>query len=120
MTRYELVVLLHPDLEIDLDNPIKKIEKLLSDNGGANARRDNWGKRKLAYAINRQDFALYVYWEADLPAEAVAKIDRALGLMDEVLRHLITKHVEVPEPKEHDVQAAADKEAAKEKEEEKE
>lgn len=118
MTRYELVVLLHPDLEIDLDNPIKKIEKLLSDNDGVIAKRDNWGKRKLAYAINRQDFALYVYWEVDLPAEAVAKIDRALGLMDEVLRHLITKHVEVPEPKERDPQAAR-KETVKEEEEEK-
>lgn len=95
MTDYELVLLLHPDLEIDLDKPLKKVEKILTDNGGKINKQDNWGKRKLAYTIKKQDFAVYVYYEVSLPAEAVAKIDGLLNITDEVLRHLITKHVDV-------------------------
>ena len=96
MISYELVALLHPDLEIDLDKPIKKIEQLIASADGKVTKTDNWGKRKLAYPIRRQDFAIYYYWEIDLPPEGIAKIDRALNITDEVLRHLITKHIEIP------------------------
>ena len=96
MIRYELVALLHPDLEINLDSPLRKIEKFIQDADGKVVKQDNWGKRKLAYPIRRQDFAVYIYWEADLPADNVAKLDRSLNITDEVLRHLITKHVEAP------------------------
>lgn len=97
MTRYELVVLLHPDLEIDLDTPIKKIESHVVEAGGSVAKKDNWGKRKLAYPIKKQEFAIYVYWEIDLPADGLSKLDRALNITDEVLRHLVTKYIEIPE-----------------------
>jgi small subunit ribosomal protein S6 len=100
MTTYELVVLLHPDLEIDLDTPLKKIEKLIDGAGGKIVKHDNWGKRKLAYPIRRQEFALYGYWEVDLPADGIARIDRGLNMTEEVLRHLLTRHIEPPEPKE--------------------
>lgn len=96
MQTYELVVLFHPDLEIDLDTPVKKVEKLMTDAGGKILKTDNWGKRKLAYPIRKQDFGVYVYWEVDLDGDSVAKIDRGLNMADEVLRHLITKHVEAP------------------------
>ena len=55
---YELTVLLHPDLEIDLEKPLAKVEKIITDNGGKIAATDNWGKKRLAYAIKKQDFAV--------------------------------------------------------------
>lgn len=96
MISYELVALLHPDLEIDLEKPIKKIEQIITDTGGKIVKADNWGKRKLAYPIRRQEFAIYHYWEAELPTDGIAKVDKALNITDEVLRHLITKHIEIP------------------------
>ena len=96
MISYELVALLHPDLEIDLEKPIKKIEQIITGAGGKIVKLDNWGKRKLAYPIRTQEFAIYHYWEAELPSDAIVKIDKALNISDEVLRHLITKHVEIP------------------------
>ena len=56
MELYELVVLLHPDLEIDIDKPLKKLEKIISDQDGKIAKMDNWGKRKLAYPIQKGDY----------------------------------------------------------------
>ena len=87
---YELVVLLHPDLEIDLEKPLAKVRQILTDNGAEIVKEDNWGKRKLAYRINREDFAVYVYMEAKLPAAGVKKIQSTLNITDEVLRYLLT------------------------------
>lgn len=87
---YELVVLLHPDLEIDLEKPLAKLRKLIADNQGEIVKEDNWGKRKLAYGINGEDFAVYVFFEVQLPAETVKKLQSTLNITDEVLRYLLT------------------------------
>ena len=62
MKQYELVVLLHPDLEIDVDTPISKIEKLSDGVDGKGTNRDNWGKKRLAYAVKKNQFGIYVYF----------------------------------------------------------
>jgi small subunit ribosomal protein S6 len=90
--KYELVVLFDPQLEIDLSKPSAKVEKIIKDNGGKILKTDNWGKKKLAYQINKHDFAVYVFYALELPPESVQKIDTTLNITDEVLRHLIAKH----------------------------
>lgn len=90
MKPYELVVLLHPDLEIDLDKPLKKVESLLKQFDGKILKTDVWGKRKLAYKVGREEFAVYVYYEVELPAESIGKLEKALNITDEVLRYLLT------------------------------
>lgn len=87
---YELVVLLHPDLEIDLEKPLTKLRKIIADNKGDIVKEENWGKRKLAYSINNEDFAVYTYMEVSLPAETVKKLQSTLNIQDEVLRYLLT------------------------------
>lgn len=95
MRQYELVVLLHPDLEIDADTPIAKIEKLVEQAKGKIVKRDNWGKKRLAYRVNKLDFAVYVYFEISIEPAGVAQLDNTLRLSEEILRHLIVAH-EVP------------------------
>lgn len=92
MKTYELVVLLHPDLEIDVDTPIAKIEKLIESLNGKITRRDNWGKKRLAYRIKKLDFAIYVYFEVQLPGEQVRQLESTLLITEESLRHLIVSH----------------------------
>ncbi len=91
MNQYEIAVLFDPGLEIDLDKSTAKIEKIFKDNGGKVTKIDNWGKRKLAYPIKKQDHAVYVFYTLELPAESVQKIETALNITDEVIRFLITK-----------------------------
>lgn len=91
MKEYELTVLVHPDLEADLDKALDKVRALVTDNGGEIIKEDNWGKKKLAYSIRREDFAVYVYFEVKLPAEAPLKISNVLNITDEVLRYLLVK-----------------------------
>ncbi len=89
MREYELTVVLHPDLEADLDPVLKKLRDIITANGGEITKEDNWGKKRLAYRIGTEDFGVYVYFEASLPAEAVAKVNAALNITDEALRFLL-------------------------------
>ena len=91
MNSYEVAVLYHPDLEIDLGKAEDRIKKIISDNGGKIAKADNWGKRKLAYPIKKQDFAVYVFYTVEMPAENVNKVEQTFNITDEVIRFLITK-----------------------------
>ena len=91
MKEYELTVLIHPDLETDLDKALGKVKSLVTDNGGEIIKEDNWGKKKLAYQIKREDFAIYVYFEVNLPADAPLKISNTLNITDGVLRYLLVK-----------------------------
>jgi small subunit ribosomal protein S6 len=89
MKEYELTVLIHPDLEANLDAPLEKVRSVIKNAGGEITKEDNWGKKKLAYRITREDFAVYVYFEVKLPADAPLKISNILNITDEVLRYLL-------------------------------
>ena len=91
MEQYELAVLYHPDLEIDLEKAEKQVEKLVDEAKGKITATDNWGKRKLAYKIGAHEHAVYVFYTLELPGEGVKKHNDALNITDEVIRFLITK-----------------------------
>jgi len=91
MNQYEIAVLYHPDLEIDLEKATSRIENIFTDNKGTVTNADNWGKRKLAYPIKKNESAVYVIYTVELPAEAVRKVESTLNITDEVIRFLIVR-----------------------------
>ena len=91
MKEYELTVLIHPDLESTLETPLAKVRDIVTASGGKIKSEDNWGKKKLAYAINREEFAVYVAMDVELPSDAPLKISNTLNITDEVLRYLLVK-----------------------------
>ena len=91
MKQYELTVLIHPDLEMNLSPAIDKIKKLIEDVDGKITKELNEGKKHLAYSIEDQDFAVYYYYELELPAAAPAKMSSVLNITDEVLRYLLVR-----------------------------
>ena len=91
MNQYEIAVLYHPDLEVDLSKAEERVTKIVTDNGGKITATDNWGKRKLAYNIKGNEHAVYVFYTAEIPPQGVQKIESTLNITDEVIRFLITK-----------------------------
>lgn len=91
MNQYEIAVLYHPDLEVDLSKAEDRVSKIISDNGGKITATDNWGKRKLAYNIKGNEHAVYVFYTVEMPPLNVAKVESTLNITDEVIRFLITK-----------------------------
>ena len=91
MNQYEIAVLYHPDLEVDLTKAEDRVKKIITDNGGKITATDNWGKRKLAYSIAGNEHAVYVFYTVEMPGEGVAKVENTLNITDEVIRFLITR-----------------------------
>jgi small subunit ribosomal protein S6 len=91
MNQYEIAVLYHPDLEVDLSKGEDRVKKIITDNGGKVVAEDNWGKRKLAYNIKGNEHAIYVFYTVEMPGEGVQKTESTLNITDEVIRFLITR-----------------------------
>ncbi len=91
MNQYEIAVLYHPSLEVDLTKAEERVKKIFTDNGGKVTDTDNWGKRKLAYPIKKEEHAVYVFYKVDLPGEGVKKVESTLNITDEVIRYLIVR-----------------------------
>lgn len=104
MNQYEIAILYDPDLEVDLEKATSRVEKIFTDNGATIKNTDNWGKRKLAYAIKKHEMAIYVFYTVDMPGSNVQKLESILNITDEVIRFLITRP---------DLKAIAKAEAAK-------
>ncbi len=91
MNQYEIAVVFDPSLEVGLDKATERVEKIFKDNDGKVKNVDNWGKRKLAYPIKKQEHGIYVFYTLDLPPQSVAKIESTLNITEEVIRFLIVR-----------------------------
>ena len=119
MKDYELTVVFHPDLEMNLDPALDKVKKTIEQAGGKITKEENDGKKRLAYTIKSQDYGLYYYVDATLPPEAPARIETAFNISDEILRSMLVKadHRRVKAEDEPADDAAEAKESIESKEE---
>lgn len=91
MNKYEVTVLYDPSLEVDLGKAEEQITKIFTTNKGSVVERETWGKRKLAYSIKNQDYAIYVTYTIEIPAINIAKVESTLNITNEIIRYLIVK-----------------------------
>lgn len=87
MRLYEVMVILAPDLEERTVQPsLDTFLNVIRQSGGTVEKVDVWGRRRLAYEINKRSEGIYVVLEVNCTAEAVAELDRQLSLNESVLR----------------------------------
>lgn len=90
MRKYELVVLIQPDLdEAAFEAALEKISGWISENGGSVDKVERWGRRKLAYPIRKLFEAQYVLFNLTLSPAATAGLERNLRFLEPVMRHLL-------------------------------
>ena len=91
MRRYELMLLLRPDLEDDkLQAAVEKVTRAIVNAGGSLSKVSPWGKRRLAYDIGRHREASYFLIHFDIEPSQVRDIERGMLISEEILRHLVT------------------------------
>ncbi|MGZ6214424.1 MAG: 30S ribosomal protein S6 [Candidatus Limnocylindria bacterium] len=91
MRRYELMLLLRPDLEDDkLQSAVEKVTRAIVNGGGSLSKVSPWGKRRLAYPIQHLREASYFLIHLDIEPGAVREIERGMLISEEILRHLVT------------------------------
>ena len=92
MRRYELMLVIRPDVADDRSQAvIDRTTRQIVASGGQIVKVAPWGRRRLAYAIDRHREGSYHIILFDAPGEAVLELERALLITEEVLRHLITR-----------------------------
>jgi small subunit ribosomal protein S6 len=92
MRRYELMLVLRPDVADDRSQTvIDRTTRAIVGAGGQIVKVAPWGRRRLAYPIDRQREGSYHIVLFEAPNEAVAELERGLLITEELLRHLITR-----------------------------
>ncbi|MEI6886808.1 MAG: 30S ribosomal protein S6 [bacterium] len=94
--KYELVVILKALLPEDVRlSAQSKIENLVKTSGGSISKTDVWGKKHLAYRINKHDEGYYILYKIELERSKTDSFRTNLGLISEVLRYLLIKEEEL-------------------------
>ena len=92
MRSYELVFIVNPELdEDDLTAVRERVEGLIERSSGKVTKVEPWGLRRLAYPLQKQWEGQYVLMQLDIEPQGVAELERDLGLVEPILRHLIVR-----------------------------
>jgi small subunit ribosomal protein S6 len=91
MRHYEIVFLVHPDQSEQVPGMIERYTSLIEQGGGIVHRTEDWGRRQLAYSINKIHKAHYLMLNIECGLETLEEISTAFKFNDAVLRNLIMK-----------------------------
>lgn len=95
MTKYELAVVVSAKLEDeDRANVVEKVKALIERFGGQITNVDDWGKKRLAYEIQKMKEGFYYFIQFDAETSAPAEIESRMRIMDGVIRYLCVKQDE--------------------------
>ncbi|MFG6448404.1 30S ribosomal protein S6 [Roseateles sp. BYS180W] len=88
MRHYEIVLLIHPDQSEQVPAMLERYKGLVTNGGGAVHRVEDWGRRQLAYMIQKLAKAHYLCLNIECSKEVLAEIETGFRFNDAVLRHL--------------------------------
>jgi small subunit ribosomal protein S6 len=90
MRQYELIFIVHPDVEENvLTDIVDRIQSWITDDGGEIKNTELWGKKKLAYPIRKQNEGQYVLMHTNMSPTFGAELERNLRYLEPVMRYLL-------------------------------
>ena len=101
MRHYEVVFIVHPDQSEQVPAMIERYKAIVTARNGQIHRLEDWGRRQMAYPIQKVHKAHYVLMNIECDGEALGELEHAFKFNDAVLRHLVVKMkkaVTVPSP----------------------
>ena len=91
MRNYELVCIVHPDLDENAFKAvIEKVSGWVTESGGSVEKVDVWGRRRMAYHINKQREGQYVLLQLTMAPTATAGLERNMRFQESVMRSMLT------------------------------
>ena len=91
MRHYEIIILVHPDQSEQVPAMIERYQDIITSNKGKVHRLEDWGRRLLAYPINKIHKAHYVLMNIECGGESLNQLTDAFQFNDAVLRNLVIK-----------------------------
>jgi small subunit ribosomal protein S6 len=94
MRHYEIVFLVHPDQSEQVPSMVERYKALIEESGGSLHRQEDWGRRQLAFPINKVHKAHYVLMNVECGEEAIAELENLFRFNDAVIRNMIIRRDE--------------------------
>ncbi len=91
MRHYEIVFIVHPDHSEEVPAMVERYKALVTARAGVIHRLEDWGRRQMAYPIQKVHKAHYVLMNIECDGEALAELENSFKFNDAVLRHLTIK-----------------------------
>ena len=89
---YESTVLINASLDDQqIESILTKIKDIITNNGGQIRELENWGRKRLAYPVEKSKIGYYAIYRFDAPSDIVAKLERTYSLDEQILRYLTLK-----------------------------
>jgi len=89
---YESMVILNPSFnDEEIKAAVDKVSELITKSGGEVYKSDNWGKRKLAYELNKQKMGIYIFFLFRAPSSTIGKIESFFKVFDPVLKFMVIR-----------------------------
>jgi len=90
MHNYEIVIIIHPDLDDEaIEQSLDRIKGWITDGDGNVDKIDKWGKRRLSYQIQKQNEGIYYLLDVSMLPTSIAELERNLTILEPVMRHMI-------------------------------
>ncbi|MDD2743506.1 MAG: 30S ribosomal protein S6 [Rhodocyclaceae bacterium] len=91
MRHYEICFIVHPDQSEQVPGMVERYRAIVGSKNGTIHRLEDWGRRQLAYPIQKIHKAHYVLMNIECDAETLSELEHSFKFNDAVLRHLIVK-----------------------------
>ena len=89
---YESAVLINAALDDQqIDSILTRIKDVITNNGGEIRELDNWGRKRLAYPVEKSKIGYYAIYRFDAPSDMIAKLERIYSLDEQILRYVTLK-----------------------------
>lgn len=88
MRHYEIVFMVHPDQSEQVPGMIERYREMITKPGGQVHRLEDWGRRQLAYPINKVHKAHYVLMNIECDGETLQELETAFRFNDAIMRHM--------------------------------
>ena len=86
---YESTVLINASLDDQqIESILTKIKDIITNNGGQIRELENWGRKRLAYPVEKSKIGYYAIYRFDAPSDIVAKLERTYSLDEQILRYI--------------------------------
>ena len=90
MPLYELGVIIDPEIPPEEETAtLERLEGIITEAGGEVADKDAWGRRQLAYPINKKNYGVYHFWKINVGGEALEQLNFEMRTNDMVMRYLV-------------------------------
>ncbi len=89
---YESAVLINAALDDQqIDSILTRIKDVITNNGGEIRELDNWGRKRLAYPVEKSKIGYYAIYRFEAPSDIIAKLERIYSLDEQILRYVTLK-----------------------------